>query len=182
MRSGVRAYVERRLTMGIPLLHPWANRLGAWRFAVGGREVVLNGFRPPLPTDGNGLPMHGLLASARDWHVERHASVGDGALPAARFDFAADDELMVAFPFAHELWLTALVDAHRLTVSTEVVATGADAVPLAFGFHPHQRCRASIAGSGRSRSRYANSSRWTAGCFRRTSARRSAGRSRRAPP
>src|ERR1700743_2152669 len=28
-RNGLRAYVESYSTMGIPLLHPWANRLGA---------------------------------------------------------------------------------------------------------------------------------------------------------
>ena len=28
--------------MGIPLLHPWANRLGGVRFPIAGREVDLD--------------------------------------------------------------------------------------------------------------------------------------------
>jgi aldose 1-epimerase len=136
-RSGVRGYVEKRLTMGIPLLHPWANRLGARRFTLGGREVALDGFDPPLREDGNGLPMHGLLAGAGGWRVERHEDLADGAALTAAFDFGADAELMRAFPFAHELWMTATLDGLRLTLTVEVVATGDAAVPVAFGFHPY---------------------------------------------
>ena len=40
-RGGLARYVAERSTMGIPLLHPWANRLGAERFEVAGREVDL---------------------------------------------------------------------------------------------------------------------------------------------
>src|ERR1700760_4160495 len=43
-RNGLRGYVERYSTMGIPFLHPWANRLGAGRFELAGR-----GGDPPLP-------------------------------------------------------------------------------------------------------------------------------------
>ena len=34
-RGGLRAYVDHYSTMGIPFLHPWANRLGADRFEAG---------------------------------------------------------------------------------------------------------------------------------------------------
>jgi aldose 1-epimerase len=54
-RGGLRVYVAERGTMGIPLLHPWANRLSERRFTVAGREVALE---PPaqLSVDPNGLP------------------------------------------------------------------------------------------------------------------------------
>ena len=100
-RRGLRAYVAERATMGIPLLYPWANRVARRRFTVAGREVVIDPEVTPLRLDADGLPMHGLLTAARGWQVERHEPVADGAVLAARFDFAAHEALMAAFPFAH---------------------------------------------------------------------------------
>ena len=97
-RRGLQAYVADRATMGIPLLYPWANRIGRRRFTVAGREVVIDPQATPLRLDAAGLPMHGLLAAATGWQVERHEAVGDGAVLAARFDFAAHAELMAAYP------------------------------------------------------------------------------------
>src|SRR6478735_8077344 len=59
-RGGLAAYVAERKTMGIPLLHPWANRLSSRRFRVAGREVAIDPERTPLRLDEGGLPMHGL--------------------------------------------------------------------------------------------------------------------------
>jgi aldose 1-epimerase len=41
-RGGLRTYIEEHSTMGIPLLHPWANRLDGLRYATGGRTVTLD--------------------------------------------------------------------------------------------------------------------------------------------
>ena len=135
-RRGLRAYVAERIVLGIPLLYPWANRLGRTRFSVAGREVVLDSVSPPLRVDGNGLPMHGLLAGASGWRVERHESVGDGGVLAARFEFGAEDGLTAAFPFPHELALEVELRGPALTITTSVRATGDGPVPIAFGFHP----------------------------------------------
>src|SRR6476646_7286451 len=102
-RRGLPAYVADRATMGIPLLYPWANRLGRRRFGVAGREVVIDPQATPLRLDDTGLPMHGLLAAATGWEVEPHEDAGDGAVLAARFDFAAHADLLAAYPFAHEI-------------------------------------------------------------------------------
>src|SRR3954471_3086761 len=51
---GLAAYLERGAVMGIPLLHPWANRL----------DLDLSG---PLPRDEHDLPIHGVLPRA--WRV-----------------------------------------------------------------------------------------------------------------
>jgi aldose 1-epimerase len=132
-RGGLEAYVRERKTMGIPLLHPWANRLSRRRFSIAGREVLIQpGQTRP---DEHGLPMHGLLAAAPGWEVVRHES----DVLAARFDFAAQRELMAAFPFAHALELEATVREATLTVATTVRATGDVPVPIAFGFHPYLR-------------------------------------------
>ena len=81
-RSGLRAYVAKRLTMGIPLLHPWANRLAARRFRAADRDVVLVSQSPPMRVDDNGLPMHGLLAGASGWQVQRHEPLERRGAPA----------------------------------------------------------------------------------------------------
>ena len=75
-RGGLEAYVAERSTMGIPLLHPWANRLGERRFEVAGSEVDLDAAEPPPSTDPQGLPIHGLLAAASGWEVLRHERRG----------------------------------------------------------------------------------------------------------
>lgn len=138
-RGGLRTYVAERGTMGIPLLHPWANRLARKRFTVAGREVVLDSSSVPLSVDPKGLPIHGLLAAASGWRVERHEPVGDGALLAASFNFGADNELIAAFPFPHELLFEATLTGSTLTIATTVRATGEAPVPISFGYHPYFR-------------------------------------------
>src|SRR3954463_16835151 len=46
-QAGLRTYVERGAVMGIPLLHPWANRLAGFDYAVDGRTVRLPDGPPP---------------------------------------------------------------------------------------------------------------------------------------
>src|SRR3954447_14042799 len=77
-RGGLRAYVSERKTMGIPLLYPWANRLGRRRLAVAGREGDLDTHPVPLRLAEPALPMHGLLSGAGGWEVVRHESADDG--------------------------------------------------------------------------------------------------------
>ncbi len=138
-RGGLHAYMASGSTMGIPLLHPWANRLAGLRFQVAGREVALDAGFSRLALDGNGLPIHGLLAAASGWVVERHEPTEDGGVLAARFDFAHNEELMAAFPFPHELLLEATLGGSTLTVTTTVKASGDVGVPISFGYHPYLR-------------------------------------------
>lgn len=136
-RGGLRHYVAKRSTMGIPLLYPWANRVSERRFVVAGREVDLDSHPELISTDPNGLPIHGLLAGAKGWLVERHEATGDGGVLAASFDFAAHEQLLAAFPFPHELGMEARLAGTTLTIVTTVRATGGAEVPISFGFHPY---------------------------------------------
>jgi galactose mutarotase-like enzyme len=129
-RGGLDAYIAERKTMGIPLLHPWANRLSKQRFTVAGRTVDIDPERTPLRLDGGGLPMHGLLGAAPGWTHERT----DTTL-SARFDFAADPALLATFPFAHTLRLEITLDDSTLRIVTIVEAP--EPVPVAFGVHPY---------------------------------------------
>jgi aldose 1-epimerase len=136
-RGGLRAYVDHCSTMGIPFLHPWANRLGTDRFEVGGRAVDLTLPDLPLKRDGAGLPIHGLLSAAPGWRVERHAELEPGGVLAASFDFAAYPHLLEAFPFPHLVEIEATLVDGSLEITTSLTATGEVAVPVSFGFHPY---------------------------------------------
>jgi galactose mutarotase-like enzyme len=136
-RGGLARYVADRSTMGIPLLHPWANRVARRRFQVAGVEVDLDKASPPPNVDQHGLPIHGLLAAARGWRVERHESSGDGGVLAARFDFGAHPDLVAAFPFPHELSIEATLEGNALTMATTVEPSGEVEVPISFGYHPY---------------------------------------------
>jgi galactose mutarotase-like enzyme len=138
-RGGLAAYVAERKTMGIPLLYPWANRLGRERFPVAGRDMDLRSVSPPLRRDGNGLTMHGLLAGIGGWRVARHEVTADGGVLAADFDFGAAGGLTDAFPFPHTLRFEAALAGGTLTITTTVEATGGAPVPIAFGYHPYLR-------------------------------------------
>jgi galactose mutarotase-like enzyme len=138
-RGGLRKYVESRATMGIPFLHPWANRLGKSRFEVAGREVNLELQDLPLKRDDAGLPMHGLLSAARGWKVERHGEADGGGVLAASFDFGSYPQLVAAFPFPHRVEIEATLLEAVLTITTTVHATGDASVPISFGFHPYLR-------------------------------------------
>lgn len=128
-------YVETGEPTGIPLLHPWANRLASPEYEIAGRRVMLDMTALNVHTDPNGLPIHGLVAGSPHWEVleERPSRLR------ARLDFAARPELMAGFPFPHVLELTADLSDERLEIDTELVPTGDSPVPVAFGFHPYLR-------------------------------------------
>ena len=136
-RGGLARYVAERSTMGIPLLHPWANRLAERHFEVAGVEVDLDKAAPPPSVDPHGLPIHGLLAAAKGWRVDRHESSGDGGVLAARFDFGSQPDLIAAFPFPHELSIEATLKGTVLTIATTVEPSGDAEVPISFGYHPY---------------------------------------------
>jgi aldose 1-epimerase len=115
--------------VGVPLLHPWANRLSAHEYTLDGRTVHVP--RRLLHCEEHGLPIHGVLAGSPLWQV---VEAGSDALR-ARLDFRGD--LLDAFPFPHEIELAIALSATRLAISTTVTAT--EPVPIAFGYHPYLR-------------------------------------------
>jgi galactose mutarotase-like enzyme len=122
-------------TTGIPLLYPWANRLARDRYRAGDVTVDLRGLE--LHTDDNGLPIHGTMLARPEWEVTRLGAGPRSARLAARFDWAAHDDLMAAFPFPHELSIDVTLVASGLRIVTTVRPSGPRSVPIAFGFHPY---------------------------------------------
>ena len=113
-RQGLASYVADGATMGIPFLHPWANR------------VTLPGLPPDVPRDEHGLGIHGV--APRAWRVLRTGTTGVHAV--------LDFEAHAAFPYRHRVEQRLGLDPGRLTIETRVTGAG---VPIAFGFHPYLR-------------------------------------------
>ena len=131
-RRGLDAYVSAGKTMGIPILYPWANRLGANTYTAEGTTVTLTAGQHGLRTDPNGLPIHGVLAAYPNWRVT-HESANELT---AEVDFG-DQDLLASFPFPHRLALTVTLFERTLRLRTSVTPSGDRAVPLCFGFHPY---------------------------------------------
>jgi aldose 1-epimerase len=125
-------------TTGLPLLAPWANRIGGDTYRVGRQTVDLT-TAPALHHDPNGLPIHGTMVGRDGWRIDRAEAVNGYARVGAVFDAAADDEVMASFPFPHELRVGMRVRPGDLDVTTTVVATGRRSVPVSFGWHPYFR-------------------------------------------
>ncbi|WAC91120.1 aldose 1-epimerase [Mycobacterium sp. Aquia_213] len=134
-RRGLDAYIEAGKTMGIPILYPWANRLGSNTYTAENVTVELTPGENGVRADPNGLPIHGTLAAYPDWRV-----VAESANElTAEVDFGAQERLLASFPYPHLLTVSVRLAERTLTVRTTVTATGETAVPLCFGFHPYLR-------------------------------------------
>jgi galactose mutarotase-like enzyme len=125
--------------MGIPLLHPYANRLSRDRFDLGQREVDLARAGERVARDPNGLAIHGLLAGTPGWEIAAREAGADGARLAARYDAGAHQEVAAAFPFPHVIALELSLEDATLSIRTRVEPTGDVAVPISYGFHPYLR-------------------------------------------
>lgn len=133
-RRGLDAYVADGKTMGIPLLYPWANRLGGLDYDVDGTVVRLTPGEDGVRVDGNGAPIHGVLAAYPGWVVT--AQTANSVTAAVDYD---QPKLLAVFPFPHRLTQTVTLADRRLVVETVVTPTTDVSVPLCFGYHPYLR-------------------------------------------
>jgi aldose 1-epimerase len=132
-RRGLDAYLTDGKTMGIPILYPWANRLGEPGYTAQGVTVTLTPGENGVRADPNGLPIHGILAAYPGWQLTSETAKE----LTAQVDFGADPRLLASFPYPHLLTVAVRLSGRTLTVRSTVTATAALAVPLCFGFHPY---------------------------------------------
>jgi aldose 1-epimerase len=138
-RNGLEAYVERGSTMGVPLLHPWANRLGGLGYGAAGSEVVLDGESGLFKRDPAGLPIHGAWPTLLEWEVIETGSDGQAASLLARLEWDRAHPAFELFPFPHRLDYRARAGAGRIELALTLEPTADAPVPVAFGFHPYLR-------------------------------------------
>lgn len=134
--AGVAAYLRERKFMGIPFLHPWANRLDGFGYHAGGHDVQLDPSSSLLKLDDHGLPIHGLLNASHNWSIAELTADGDAARLLAALEFATP-ELLAAFPFPHRIEIEVTLREGAVAVTTTLTPTGGESVPVAFGFHPY---------------------------------------------
>jgi aldose 1-epimerase len=132
--AGVEAYARSGMTMGIPLLHPWANRLSGFHYRVAGMEVALPRGENVIPLDDLGLPIHGAMPALMAWEVGRLSPT----TLTGRLHWTSG-ELLRLFPFPHELTIEARVDTGALTIATTLAPVSEESVPVSFGYHPYLR-------------------------------------------
>ena len=94
---------------GIPLLYPWANRLGGWDYEACGLRVELDRGSPLL---------HGTSTACRSTARSPPLGLAPGLARRllagrAELDFGAHPELLAVFPFPHGLELAIRLEGGR---------------------------------------------------------------------
>jgi aldose 1-epimerase len=139
-RFGLEAYASCGTTMGMSLMHPWADRLSSWNYSACGAAVRLP-VSPLLHTDGWGLPVNGVQSRGDAWVLEQSRAAGEWSWLEATLPFDSDPRQLELFPFPHRLHLRAEVTGCSLCISAEVEATGSLPVPVCFGYRVYLRRR-----------------------------------------
>jgi len=133
LHGGVDAYRQGHTT-GLPLLHPWANRLARPRYEIDGTWVEFP-LEAPVHV-ARGLPIHGTMTAAKGWRVEAELADSTRATLQARYTFDQPEQLR-SFPFPHEVVVFVEVSDLGVRVTTTLHAGGALQVPVSFGWHPY---------------------------------------------
>ena len=144
-RKGLEAYATHGSTMGMPLLYPWANRLGDYTYEVAGRRVTLPDDPSRIHQDRNQLPIHGVAPALMRWQPQGVSGAEPGSVLQARLEWSTP-ALLELFPFAHDVLLEVRAEPDALRILTTVRASAGQPVPVSFGFHPYLR----LAGADRS--------------------------------
>lgn len=136
-RFGLAAYADSGISMGMSLMHPWADRLSSWSYTASGATVRLP-VSPLLHTDHWGLPVNGVLSSGDAWALEDSGAAVESAWLDAVLPFEQPRQLEL-FPFPHRLHLRAEMTGRSLCISVELEATGSLPVPVCFGYRLYLR-------------------------------------------
>jgi aldose 1-epimerase len=136
-RYGLEAYAADGITMGMSVMHPWADRLSSWSYTACDVPVRLP-VSPLLHTDRWGLPVNGVHSGGHAWIVGDGGAADESVWLEATLPFDHPKQLEL-FPFPHRLVLHAEVTGSSLAISLSLEATGEVAVPVCFGYRIYLR-------------------------------------------
>jgi aldose 1-epimerase len=136
-RYGLEAYAAGGITMGMSVMHPWADRLSGWSYTACGVLVRLP-ISPLLHTDRWGLPVNGVQSGSHAWILGDSGAAGGSVWLEATLPFDHPAQLKL-FPFPHRLVLHAEVTGSSFAISLRLEATGDVAVPVCFGYRIYLR-------------------------------------------
>jgi aldose 1-epimerase len=137
-RFGLAAYAGCGITMGMSLMHPWADRLSSWSYAASGATVRLP-VSPLLHTDRWGLPVNGVQSCGDAWVLDDSGAEAESAWLDATLPFDSDPRQLELFPFPHRVHLRAEMSGRSLCISVELEATSSVPVPVCFGYRVYLR-------------------------------------------
>jgi aldose 1-epimerase len=138
-RNGLKDYVEHGSTMGVPLLHPWANRLSGHGYIAADTAVELDRDSALCNRDPGGLPIHGAMPRLSRWQVLDVATHADAAWLVAWLDWSPAHPAFELFPFPHMLEYRARIEATTVEIAVTLEPSSDAPVPVSFGFHPYLR-------------------------------------------
>jgi aldose 1-epimerase len=124
---------------GNPFLAPFANRLDQPAFYANGKKYTLNLELGNIRTDGNGNPIHGLLAFSPLWEVKTLEAGAGSASVTSRLEYSRHPALMAQFPFAHTIEMTYRLQDGALECETALFNHASEPMPVAIGYHPYFR-------------------------------------------
>lgn len=133
-REGLQAYVEETKSFGIPFLSPWANRLATNTYQVEKTNVEFS--FEGMKQDENGYPLHGLMSAIKGWTYSTNLTKNSSSL---RGEFLYNENIphYEAYPFPHKIEIEYILTKTNFTVSTYITNLSQQAIPIAFGWHPH---------------------------------------------
>ncbi len=127
-----------KLTLvGNPFLWPWANRILGESYWANGKKYQLNTAIGNVRKDGNGNPIHGLLAYSDAWEVVETAGGDDAASVASRLEYWRYPEWLAQFPFAHGVTMRYRLKDGALEVETVLDNLSDRPMPVSLGYHPY---------------------------------------------
>jgi aldose 1-epimerase len=137
-RFGLGAYASGGTTMGMSLMHPWADRLSSWTYSACGATVRLP-LSPLLHTDRLGLPVNGVQESGDAWLTTNTGARSGSAWLEATLPFDHNARGLELFPFPHRVHLRAELVGKTLSITSLTEATGRVSDPVCFGFRLYLR-------------------------------------------
>lgn len=135
-------YAQQGSFTGIPLLYPWANRLGDHWLATPDGPWSLPVDPRVMTTDPFGLPLHGAhpsqLVFSPDDAPRTDSPDAVDEVARATLHWGRTEAQRSLFPFPHRLEVEVRLGPSTLRLSVTVHAAG-HAVPVSFGWHPYLR-------------------------------------------
>ncbi|MCO5232332.1 MAG: aldose 1-epimerase [Chitinophagales bacterium] len=129
-------YQSSKSLAGIPLMYPWANRLGADYFTFEGTKYLIEN-NQQIVRDTNELPIHGLLLKSDKWQVKEVGADEYSAWYISEYINDENSEIFLNYPFLHSLNLIYRLKSDKVEISLTITNHDEKNLPVSFGFHPY---------------------------------------------
>lgn len=128
-------YKSNNALAGIPLMHPWVNRIDGYNYSWNDKLIDLNAYHSFIKKDANNLPLHGLLLKYEGWN---HYPANDADDSIVTFlDWDTSLPFFEAFPFKHRIEIEYKLLENGISISKKIINLSDSKIPISSGFHPY---------------------------------------------